>query len=52
MTSNGLAETSNHIQLHTGKVNILMFFRAREMNFKVDGAKEHWKVLSVTIVGR
>ena len=29
-----------------------MFFRAREMNFKVDGAKEQWKVLPATLVAR
>ena len=34
------------------KINMLMFFRASEMDFKVNGAKDYWKVLPATMVGR
>ena len=34
------------------KVNMVMFFRAREMDLRVDGAKEHWKLFPATMLTR
>ena len=31
---------------------MLMFFRASKMDFKVDGAKEQWKVMPATMVAQ
>ena len=50
MTSYGLAETSNHIQ--SNLTTYAKDIRASEMDFKVDWAKEHWKVLPATMIGR
>ena len=55
MTSNGLAETSNHMQYNPTtytKGRYAYIFQGQRNGFQSGGAKEHCKVLPTTMVDR